>query len=962
VTFTPTSNQQDAIEAGPGPTIVLAGPGAGKTFCLIRRIHHLITRFGIPPDRILAVTFTNKAAEEIADRLVRDLGPEGQAVHRSTFHALCLRILRRHAPAAGLPAGFGVADEAYQSTLLRRLGVREPAVRDILGRFGRSRLGLVALPDDLEELFQRYHHALRHRELVDFDDLILLTHNLFETRPDIREEVAGQWGAILVDEFQDLSRTQYAIIGQLAGEHRQLFAVGDDEQSIFGWTGADPGILDAFCRDYGVEPKLLETNHRNSVEVFEAARRILKANLGRSTRRLVAARAGGVPVRALCFPTSDDELRWLLDDLIRDHQAAGLRWGDVGVLYRTHRIGDRIETELLRSGIPVRTALGRGLTDDPLIAPMLSAFRLLQSPDDPVPIEQMARQIMDPMGRELLRARYGDRPIREALRLFGRDRDMPELDRRRVRRLGHHVANLPALARSSRSFGELVEMMVTHRPSDRRTRLEERASELTDPAELPAARELADRLARVRASQGRIHLVVAGGLEVAIAGMVGAAGFEDLVVTEGPGPGPEDLVLDLPRTPGAAYRVFKALQLLAAGEGGLRLDRFVAFDIETTGLDTGTCGIIQVGAVRVVDGAIVDRFEALVDPGQPIPPEASRIHGLTDADVAGLPRFGEVWPGLRAFIGDEILVAHNGRTFDIPVLERHVAAAEGRPRRLPVLDTLPLARVMLNGVEARLEALAARFGIPSGRFHHALDDAITLVHVVHGLARLHQAYHRRTAFAAGLEWLGLGLVLEQGERTAEEQLLLEIGRMYTLGRYGDCLSRYGTLTTGRVDAPSLEEVIDRLGGRTLMRRIRERRTAAARYPSSVERLRRLVGDLEALPVGEGIARILDMAALARQEGEEVSHSQVSLLTLHSTKGLEFSRVYLMGVEDPLFLWSRDGSDPSEVDQAEARRLLYVGMTRAMDRLVLTRAVIRNGRPTGDGRLLAEIGVAEEQMQ
>jgi DNA polymerase III epsilon subunit family exonuclease len=958
----PTDEQRRAIEADPGPVLVVAGPGAGKTYCLINRIRFLISDGGVAPERIRAVTFTNKAADEIADRLGRELGPLGGLVERGTLHSLCLRLLREHPAEAGLESGFGVADEEYQAALLRRLRVREEQAQTYLTLFGRARLQGYRLEPQVEAVYQAYRGTLRRRNLVDFDDLIIYTHDLLERHPGLLAAVAGQWDAILVDEFQDLSPTQYAIVRRLATPHHHIFAVGDDEQSIYGWAGADPDILRHFQRDYGVEPVVLEVNHRNSIAIFEAARRVLRANPALFDKRLSASRLPLFPVRALGFRHDTAELRWLVQDFIADRENHGLAWGDFAVLYRTHRIGYRLESELLKAGVPVRMAQGRAVLDDPVAGPVLAAFRLIQSPDDSVPMEMLERRFLEPDTRELLRSQYGDQPKRTALRLFGRDKRMHESERRRAMRLYHHIENLAGLARSSQTLGDLVDGLLEQRPAERRTLLEERAEELEDPAVLPGVRALAERLELANEEGHLIHVRPCLGLELGLRGMLGAAGFDPLLAPEGQPPGPDDLVLDPVGAPGMTLRLFKAVQLLHASRAGLSMDDCVTFDLETTGNDPATCRTVEIGAVRVRGGQVVERFHQLVNPGIPIPADSTQVHGYTDADVAEQPSFTEVWPRLRQFIGSDLLVAHNARHFDLLVLRRQVRETGDELRGMPTFDTLPLARALVKG-SASLSALAAHFGLGVARAHHALDDAEVLAQVLRGLVSLRQAHHRRTAFSSGLDWLGLCLVLERGERTAEEMVLLDVARVYTLGRYTECLEQYDAMRrrSGRVDTPPVEDLIDRLGGRDLMLKLRARRTAAERFPTSVARLDRLLEGLAGLPVDEGIRQALDLVALSQREGMAPEQGSVSLLTLHATKGLEFSRVYVVGVEDHQLPGRQDIQNRRDEMFPEARRLLYVGMTRARDRLVLTRVAERAGKPTGGTMFLDEMGLALEPI-
>ncbi len=223
-------------------------------------------------NRICAVTFTNKAAEEIAHRLNAGLGPDGGALTRGTIHSLCLSLLREFPAEAGLTPGFGIADEDYQRGVLRRLRVSDKRQGQVLGVFSRHRLqGYVPTRGDLD-LYRQYAEILRSRNVVDFDDLVCLTECLLRTREPVASSVRSRWDYALVDEFQDLNFAQYGILRSLVADHRNLFGVGDDEQSIFSWTGADPGIVGRFCDDFGIaEPIVLDRNRRCSTQIFDAA-------------------------------------------------------------------------------------------------------------------------------------------------------------------------------------------------------------------------------------------------------------------------------------------------------------------------------------------------------------------------------------------------------------------------------------------------------------------------------------------------------------------------------------------------------------------------------------------------------------------------------------------------------------------------------------------------------------------
>jgi hypothetical protein len=282
--------------------------------------------------------------------------------------------------------------------------------------------------------------------------------------------------------------------------------------------------------------------------------------------------------------------------------------------------------------------------------------------------------------------------------------------------------------------------------------------------------------------------------------------------------------------------------------------------------------------------------------------------------------------------------------------------AEGLPgiEDLVFFDTLPLARSLMDE-SAKLEDLAHRFGVARGRSHHASDDAATLVGVARHLGELRLVRARKTALAQLLGWLGLALALEAApDPTAEERTLRDVALPAALGRYGGCLEAYAQQAAG-TGAPSVEELVERLGGQRLLERVRTERPVAERYPASAARLAALVASSAAPTLAESIELLLGRVALSRSDCP-TDDRRVSLLTLHATKGLEFSRVYIVGVEDNQIpgTYALDHEEWKEIQ--EARRLLYVGMTRAKDRLVLTRSTRRDGRPTGGDLFLREAGL------
>ena len=988
--FDPLPQQRRAIAAPLGPVLVVAGPGAGKTFCLIARINHLIGTLGIAPERICAVTFTNRAAEEIAVRLKHTLRDRADGITRGTIHALCLALLRQHAEAAGLRKGFGVADEQYQKVILGRLRVPLEQRGPLLNRFGRHRVQAYELTADDARLYREYTAWLAHRNMVDFDDLVTKAEELLRRRGDVADAIAARWDYLLVDEFQDVNAVQYDLLKRLAAPHGNFFAVGDDEQSIFTWTGADPYVLVRFGRDYGIDrPIVLDKNCRCSRQIFETARRVLAHNPQLFEKQLSAEQESPYEVTAVAFREEAEEASWLLEDLRGDRAASGLGWGDYAILYRTHKIGEYVEGRLVRAGIPCRLARGRSLVEDDVIRYVITALRIVRDPDDPVALEAFARCVLSehflqevqasplfPLSADAERGDAGD--FLAAVRTLARRRPAQDPDTKKLWRLVYQVENLRALSRSHRAIAPLVDEILSQSVGPYRNALEERHDELTDPAECREAVRLAERLEQAIVSERNIAIEPQGGLAIALRGMLVAAGVRQvpsqvsgLLEPRGMAPGSVDPGEVLGEVDGGeqglALTLFKALQLLAARELDTALERYVTFDLETTDTDVASCGVVEIGAARVVQGEIVDRFHTLVQPYRPITPGASAIHGYTDGDVRDARTFAEVWPEFRAFVGDDILIAHNGQRFDIPVLRRLAAGRDGVDS-LVFYDTLPLVR-SLSRDSGKLEDLALRFGIDRGRAHHALDDAVTLARVYRELERQRGIRARKAILANLLDYLGLALALEpRAEAGGERETLFKLAKFYTLGRYSDALAFYETERerTGRAAAPPVDEVIQRLGGRALLTRLRAEPDPAQRYPAALARLRALM-DEPSPPdplsptgrggtLGESIDRLLERVALSTSEGIEVAPDRVNLLTLHSTKGLEFSRVYIVGVEDYQIPGYRESTEHRQAEIQEARRLLYVGMTRARERLVLTRVERRFGMDAGGSSFLEEMGL------
>ena len=952
---TPSDSQRAAIEAERGPQLVIAGPGAGKTFCLIERIRHLIERQGIPPAQIYAFTFTNKAAEEVAERLNR-LGVTALDVRRTTIHRFCVDLLREFGTRVGVPDGFGIADEDYQLATMWRLEANPRRHKSLLSAFALYRLRGDDLTGTYARKFEKYQEILKQHHLLDFDMLLVKAAELLDHVTDVADTVRTRNQAVLVDEFQDLSRVQYAIVRALASTHKNVFAVGDFDQSIYGWAGADTKVFNDYINDFGIKaPIALRDNRRCPKQVFALARRLVNANtpLLENLSPIIAEKESPFDVAAVSFDDHDAEIAWIIRDIDAQRNEHNLQLGEFALLYRKHEIGDVAEPALLTAGIPCRLAHGRAVAEDPVVAYVAAALRVIANPDDPMLQEAflglvLPRTLMQAVKAEAESA--SETPI-DRLRRRWRDRDE---DGKKIRRGLYAIKNFGAVSRRHTALGDLVEELLAQRVGEYRTPLERRHLEISDPETIPEAVALAFRINGATNHGRAISLPKLGGAEIPLKAILHELGVRTVHLESAVARNAERITQGECRELGLPLTLFKAGQILTSRKLSQTFKDFTSVDLETTGKDPRTCEIVEVGAVRVRNGQIVAEFHERVKPGIEIEPGATATHGLSAADVASAPSFTEVWPALRDFCGNDMLVAHNGFRFDFQIIKRMAAGLAGSTT-MSTYDTLPLAKELYPDSK-KLTNLAAKFGIDPGKSHTALDDARTLARVFLKLADAKLVLTRKACLVSVLDHLGVALALTgpHADET-EAKVLLDIARTYSFSSHSECLAYYSAMRSELDDdsIPDTDAVIQALGGRERMLRIQAEKSADERYPVAMNRIRRLLAGTEGQPLGLQISTFLERVALSFADGQTPDHNRVNLLTLHSTKGLEFSRVYILGVEDAGFL----GERASKQELEEARRVLYVGMTRAIDRLVLTRVATRGGKPTGGTQFLDEMGLS-----
>ena len=398
--------QYNAVTAGNGPVLVVAGPGSGKTRVLTQRIAYLIAVEGVRPWQILAVTFTNKAAKEMEARvksLLPDQATEG--IMLGTFHSICARILRREAEHLPLGSNFVIFDtddqERIVKTVIRELNINEklyrpPSVHAAISRAKNELIG----PDDyptltyrdeiVKRVYVEYQKRLIASNAVDFDDLLLYAAHLLEDNPSVRDKYAQRFRHVLVDEFQDTNLAQYALVRQLASFHKNIFCVGDPDQSIYAWRGADWRNVQRFEQDFpDAQIVLLEQNYRSRQNILNAAMGVIDRAGNRKHKRLFTERGAGEKVFFYEAPDDYAEAAFVVDGIAQLVASRQFEPGDCAVMYRTNAMSRLVEEAFLQARLPYRLVGAQRFYGRREVKDIIAFLRLVHNPADEASLDRV---------------------------------------------------------------------------------------------------------------------------------------------------------------------------------------------------------------------------------------------------------------------------------------------------------------------------------------------------------------------------------------------------------------------------------------------------------------------------------------------------------------------------------------------------------------------------------------------
>jgi len=465
--------QLAAVTHGEGPLLILAGAGSGKTRVLTHRIAYLLREHKARPGEILAVTFTNKAAGELKSRVAKLVGPEAERLWVATFHAAGARILRREAPSLGLDRAFAIYDDADQLSEVKRacqdLGVDVGTARQHLARIDRwKNVGL--LPGEVklaeydvpgrvsQKVYERYQRALQAAGAVDFGDLIVRVIELFRKHPEIAQGYSSRFRHILVDEFQDTNPAQYQLLRMLAEEHGNLCVVGDDDQSIYRWRGAEVDNILDFPRHFpGTKVVKLEQNYRSTGRILAAAHAVIEKNPRRAEKKLWTAAGEGDKLRVVLAEDERDEAQRVAQELYAEN-ARGTSYSEMAVFYRANAQSRALEDGLRARRVPYRVVRGRSFYDRAEVKDVAAYLRLCVNPRSDVDLLRIVNNPPRGIGDttiERLResATRTGLSLWEAIQSMERDPELAASARTKlvpfrdlVRRLGDAVRSAPGAA------------------------------------------------------------------------------------------------------------------------------------------------------------------------------------------------------------------------------------------------------------------------------------------------------------------------------------------------------------------------------------------------------------------------------------------------------------------------------------------------------------------------------------
>ena len=1005
--------QQQAAAHTDGAMLVVAGPGTGKTNVITHRIAHLIRNHQIAPQQIFAVTFTNKAAQEMLDRIKELLGTtQGLEVRIHTFHAFCVRLLREHAETIGLGVNFAIFSQETQEEVLieclRELGQNRLTyppwmLRDIIGAYkikledptadrDEIRLGdgtVINDPvqvQDILDLLKAYQTKLAAHNALDFDDLISKSVEVLEQVPDVRAEYHNDIRFILVDEYQDINAAQYALLKLLSrSPQHNVMVVADGDQSIYSWRGSNPKYIERFKKDFNPSVVELEEHYRCSERILRAAGAVIAKNTRQKESVLKTHKGAGNTLYHYMTETPDREANLVITLIRRLVEGRHYSYGDIAVFYRTHQLAETLADRLHQERIQFQRIGRTNSFQEEHAQGILSYLNFIQwqLPRDIEKAVNFPQQLIDDLTLVRLKwlAQQKDITLIELLRKIDDYRDdVGPLTRWNVRQFFQQIDHFHERIEEEKilTIANRLFDLLSHRRSPYQS---EDMHEIENQPEIPGLRAATDTLYSAIDRGDPIHLMASYGVDSHCAAhMIGStleqylnlsidiellpldssltptmdeSGVNILIgdfgelperkgttILLGSAVSTDANVIQLNKPRFSQSRSVTALKLcqrlLSNFEQPNRADMIV-YDLETIDNNPKTAEIIEIAAHRLsAIGSDLESYHQLVKPTGRIPKSSTRIHGINNETVANEPGIEIVLPQFLSFIQDRILIGHNIAEFDNPVLERDLGRYLKRGLSNPYYDTLTTAQRLYPRESCSLEALSTKFKIEHDTMHRAIEDVQVNRDVFDELIKEDLRRREARSLPELVPLVGIGILAAQ-----EEQQDIGINEEIEGGIKTYCQAAARYIRTHRPDLDWLEadlQPTERQSVQDFINTLKQMQIEESPEDRDWEarRARFMNGVLhfETTSVERRLTDFLDYQKLINSADEvEVETDKITLMTLHAAKGTEFPVVIILGLEDGTFPIRRPDQPLSELE--EERRLFYVGMTRAQDRLYLT---------------------------
>ena len=1002
--------QRAAVTHRNGPLLVIAGPGTGKTRVITHRIAYLIREHGIKAENILAITFTNKAAQEMQERVNNEIGePHGSNIKVSTFHAFCVQVLRKHALRIGLSENFTIFDQELQDEILtesvRALNLNTDdyplwLLRNILSdakcksqnpvdAVDATNLYDPETAENIRSVLRNYQDRLAAYDALDFDDLLVKTVELFEQVEDVQQDYHKAIAHILVDEFHDVNSVQYHLLQLLcAPPEHNLMVVADEDQSIYSWRGSNPDYIDAFKADYNPIELALDDHYRCSEIILRAAEEVISRNTERQRQHTLRThKDAGRDIFHYTFDTPIAEARSIINVIQNLVTKRNYSYRDIAIFYRTHRLADVLEEQLLKAHIQFQRIQPTNSFSEGNSKGILAYLRFIQwqLPQDLEQAINFPETCIDDLTWVRLKwlAQREDIAFVELLKnIEDYPEDVGPLARRNVRHFWTQLERL-SIDIEGESVSKIIPKLFDTLEQSRTPYRAEELEVIEKQPEMPNLVTAQDVLYSALTLGEPIQITANHGIDEYCAAHIIYQTLEtylnhtaqlQLLPPEGNTPKPNEngvhVLIGNFEEIGESARDARTLLIGTAdiadtdvlhleGEGihsitALKLcqrlvNRFetpnmadmVVYDLETTGLNPKTAEIVEIAAHRLSPiGDEVDRYYRLVrPPGGHIPESARRVHGIDTETVKTSPGIEMVLPEFLGFIQDRILIGHNVAEYDNPILARDLSRYLKQDLSAPHYDTLATARRLFPRQRCSMSALAEKFDIEHGRLHSALEDVRVNREIFKELIRIDAHKREAKSLPELLPFVGLGILAKTEGITHPEEALTEVETFLNVAKRFVQAHSVGSLENLPLDpteAAQAREHMETLQDAT----VRE-------FPEDADwRQRRIqfmnaVLHFELISDEHGLINFLDYHKLLTNIDElDDKTEQLTLMTLHAAKGTEFPVVIIIGMEEGSFpMWRQN---VTEADLEEERRLFYVGMTRAQEQLYLSSVVYRFG--------------------